>query len=69
MHANNEDRGENTLESLRLEAEVEAWRKKRALRPLSTSGKVSVVRIRRRGRSASWSGPLAADRPLADASR
>lgn len=68
MHVNNEDRSENTLESLRLEAEVEAWRKRRALQPLSTSGKVAVVRIRRRGRSASWSGP-SVDRPLVAAQR
>ena len=63
MHANEEDRGRNRAEFLRLEAEVETWRKKRALRPNSTSGKLSVVRIRRRGRSASGPGP-SADRPL-----
>lgn len=68
MHVNNGDRSENTLESLRLEAEVEAWRKRRALQPLSTSGKIAVVRIRWRGRSASWSGP-SVDRPLVGAQR
>jgi hypothetical protein len=68
MRANDEDRVGNTSAFMRLEAEVEAWREKRAVRPLSTSGKVSVVRIRRRGRSASWSGP-SADRPPVAAPR
>jgi hypothetical protein len=57
MHANEEVSGGNTREFLRLEAEVEDWRRKRALRPIHTSGKVSVVRIRRRGRSTSWPSP------------
>lgn len=31
-----------------LEAEVEAWRSRRAVRPVATTGKVTVVRIKRR---------------------
>jgi hypothetical protein len=68
MRATNEDRGKNAVESLSLEAEVEAWRSKGALRPVSMTGKVPVVRIRRRRRPVSWSGPLA-DGPRAAAPR
>jgi hypothetical protein len=64
MRATIEGSGKNAAQSLSLEAEVEAWRNKRALRPLSTTGKVPVIRIRRRVRPASWSGP-SADRALA----
>jgi hypothetical protein len=58
MRAPIQGRGGDAAQSLSLEAEVEAWRKNRASRPVSTTGKVPVVRIRRRVR-ASWSGPLA----------
>ena len=67
MRVTIEGRGKNA-ESLSLEAEVEAWRKRRALRPVSTNGKVPVVRIRRRVRPALWSGP-SADRALAATTR
>lgn len=61
-------RGKNAAESLSLEAEAEVWRKNRALRSMSMTGKVPVVRIRRRVRPASWSGP-SADRVLAATTR
>jgi hypothetical protein len=38
------------VEPLTLEAEVAAWRNRRALRPESTRGKVQVVRIPKRMR-------------------
>ena len=68
MRTTIEGRGKNAAESLSLEAEVEAWRKNRALRHMSTTGKVPVVRIRRRVRPAPWSGP-SADRALAATTR
>ncbi|MBP1294274.1 hypothetical protein ABIF26_005494 [Bradyrhizobium elkanii] len=64
MRATIEDRSKSAVESLGLEAEVAAWRSKRNLRPLCTTGKVPVVRIRRCVRPASLSA-LSADRPLA----
>jgi hypothetical protein len=68
MRATIEGGDEHPAESLSLEAEVEAWRSNRALRPVSTNGKVPVVRIRRRIRPASWSG-RSADRALAATAR
>jgi hypothetical protein len=68
MRATSEGGDEHAAESLSLEAEVEAWRANRALRTLSTTGKVPVIRIRRRVRPASWSGP-SADRAIAAAAR
>jgi hypothetical protein len=64
MRATTEDCSKSAVESLGLEAEVAAWRSKRNLRPVCTTGKVAIVRIRRRARPASWSA-LSADRPLA----
>jgi hypothetical protein len=39
MRATIEGGGKNAAQSSSLEAEVEAWRKNRALRPVSTTGK------------------------------
>jgi hypothetical protein len=68
MRTTIEGRGKHAAGSLSLEAEVEAWRRNRALRTVSTTGKVPVVRIRRRVLPASWSGP-SADRALAATTR
>ena len=67
MRAPIEGRRGDAAKSFSLEAEVEAWRKNRASRPVFTTGKVPVVRIRRRVR-ASWSAPLA-DRAFANTAR
>jgi hypothetical protein len=63
-----EGRGGDAAKSFSLEAEVEAWRKNRASRPVFTTGKVPVVRIRRRARAATWSAPLA-NRAFANTAR
>jgi hypothetical protein len=68
MRTTIEGRGKNAAEFSSLEAEVEAWRANRALRAVSMTGKVPVVRIRRRVRPALWSGP-SADRALAATTR
>jgi len=63
MRATNETMGKGPKSSS-LEAEAAAWCSKRGRRPVSVTGKVPVVRIRRRA------GPgSSADRPLAAASR
>ena len=68
MRTTIEGRGKNANESLSLEAEAEAWQRNRALLPETTTGKVPVVRIRRRIRPAPWSGP-SADRAIATTTR
>ena len=51
--------GQEATESFNLEAEVEAWRSQRSRRPVAMTGKVPVVRIRRRARPCSLSDPPA----------
>lgn len=68
MRPTNEDRSRNAVGSLSLGAEVAAWRSKRDTRAVSATGKVQVVRIRRRVRLASRSA-LSPDCPLAAVSR
>lgn len=68
MRATIEGGAKNAAQSSSLEAEVEAWRNNRALRSVSTTGKVPVVRIRRRVRPASSSGS-SADRAIAATTR
>jgi hypothetical protein len=60
MHATIDTPDQKASASFDLEAEVEAWRSKRLRRPVSMSGKVTVVRIRRRA------GPSFMSRRLAD---
>ena len=48
MRATGDDNGEAASESSGLEAEAAAWRNKRSRRPVSLTGKIPVVRIRRR---------------------
>lgn len=62
MHATIDRKGQRVAESSDLEAEVEAWRRKRTRRRISVSCDVTV-RIRRHVRPASLSGS-SADRPL-----
>ena len=63
MRATSERMGKEPKSSS-LEAEAAAWCSKRGRRPLSLSGKVQVVHIRRRAGASS-----SLDRPLAAASR
>lgn len=51
--------GKEATESFNLEAEVEAWRSERSQRPVPMTGKVPVVRVRRRACPSSLSDPPA----------
>jgi len=56
MRATVDDNGEAASGSSGLEAEAAAWLNKRCRRPVSLSGKIPVVRIRRRAEPGSPNG-------------